>query len=344
MSPRLFKILQTMANDLHSDCTPIPYISLFSGYEGIGLGLEAAGLNLLPIAYCEREGMACHNLVQKIEEGELGAAPIFTDVRTFPGLEFAPYMAEGILTAGYPCQDFSAAGGRAGRAGAKGKLWDDVRRIVSECRPGICFFENVEGHITLGLEDVVRDLGRLGYVTTWGIFSAAEVGASHSRKRVFILAHSQSDGSSRIIRKLYQQNEAQWQSQECGEDPTSESEHADRHGREKVADTTRLHGNRSHGQDGGRGRVRESSEELEHPDGQRGAQQAGCRPSDEENEWAGDAGALAKSQQAGLQGDISDTGAKRRTEAWRSFARRGEYRWPAEPLCVQHRWEHARVT
>jgi len=56
-------------------------------------------------------------------------------------------------------------------------------------RPSACFFENVEGHISLGLPDVIEDLAGLGYRTTWGIFSAAEVGAPHQRKRVFILAH-----------------------------------------------------------------------------------------------------------------------------------------------------------
>jgi DNA (cytosine-5)-methyltransferase 1 len=55
--------------------------------------------------------------------------------------------------------------------------------------PRVCFFENVEGHITLGLREVIAELEELGYQTAWGIFSAAEVGAPHQRKRVFILAH-----------------------------------------------------------------------------------------------------------------------------------------------------------
>jgi site-specific DNA-cytosine methylase len=54
----------------------------------------------------------------------------------------------------------------------------------------VCFFENVEGHISLGLSSVISDLEELGYKVSWGIFSAAEVGAPHQRKRVFILAHS----------------------------------------------------------------------------------------------------------------------------------------------------------
>jgi len=64
-------------------------------------------------------------------------------------------------------------------------------------RPSICFFENVEGHISLGLSNVIEDLGRMGYRTTWGIFSAAEIGAPHQRKRVFILAHSKRSRSER---------------------------------------------------------------------------------------------------------------------------------------------------
>jgi len=53
----------------------------------------------------------------------------------------------------------------------------------------VCFFENVEGHISLGLREVIGELEEIGYRATWGVFSAAEVGAPHQRKRVFILAH-----------------------------------------------------------------------------------------------------------------------------------------------------------
>jgi site-specific DNA-cytosine methylase len=58
----------------------------------------------------------------------------------------------------------------------------------------MCFFENVEGHITLGLSSVISDLEELGYKVSWGIFSAREVGAPHQRKRVFIMAHRKCEG------------------------------------------------------------------------------------------------------------------------------------------------------
>jgi hypothetical protein len=77
-------------------------------------------------------------------------------------------------------------------------------------RPSVCFFENVEGHISLGLPDVIEDLGRLGYRTTWGIFSASEVGAPHQRKRVFIMAHREDE-------RLQLRSSERWTFQNRGE-------------------------------------------------------------------------------------------------------------------------------
>jgi len=54
--------------------------------------------------------------------------------------------------------------------------------------PEWAFLENVSGHVTLGLESVLRELWRMGYTPAAGLFSAAEVGAPHQRLRIFILA------------------------------------------------------------------------------------------------------------------------------------------------------------
>lgn len=163
------------------------HVSLCAGYGGIDLGLRRAVPRLRTIAYSEIEGYACANLVAKIEAGLLDAAPIWTDVKTFPFSEF--HRCVHILSGGYPCQPFSSSGKRLGRDDPR-HLWPWIADGIDAMRPTLCFFENVEGHITLGLRDVINDLGELGYRTTWGIFSAAEVGAPHQRKRVFILAYS----------------------------------------------------------------------------------------------------------------------------------------------------------
>lgn len=162
-------------------------LSLCTGYGGIERGLELAGENLNVLAHVEIEAFACANLVAKMEEGKLGPAPIWTDLKTLPGHVFRD--AADVLTGGYPCQPFSAAGKRQGADDPR-HLWPHICRIIDEVRPRRCFFENVEGHITLGLREVLADLEARGFRTAWGVFSAAEVGATHQRKRVFILGDS----------------------------------------------------------------------------------------------------------------------------------------------------------
>jgi DNA (cytosine-5)-methyltransferase 1 len=68
-------------------------------------------------------------------------------------------------------------------------LCPSCRRFVQGARPRLVFFENVEGHVSLGLSTVLADLEEDGYTAAWGIFSASEVGAPHQRKRVVILAY-----------------------------------------------------------------------------------------------------------------------------------------------------------
>jgi DNA (cytosine-5)-methyltransferase 1 len=114
-------------------------------------------------------------------------APVWPNLKTFPWQSFRGCVD--ILTGGYPCQPFSAAGKRQGADDPR-HLWPYIARGIRILEPRICFFENVEGHISLGLSDVIEDLAGMGYRTTWGIFSASEVGAPHQRKRIFILAVS----------------------------------------------------------------------------------------------------------------------------------------------------------
>lgn len=167
-----------------------------AGYGGISLGLKRAIPSLRTIAFGEIEAFACANLVSKMEAGLLDAAPIWTDIKTFPCESFRDCVD--IFVAGYPCQPFSAAGKRLGAEDQR-HLWPHIARAISIIRPRLCFFENVEGHISLGLSTVISDLEELGYKVSWGIFSASEVGAPHQRKRVFILAHRINERLERLV-------------------------------------------------------------------------------------------------------------------------------------------------
>ena len=82
-------------------------VSLCSGYEGIGLGLQRVIPELKTIMYCEIEAYACCNLIDKMEAGLLEPAPIWTDLKSFcddPSIKEMVEPAGGIdiLTGGFP--------------------------------------------------------------------------------------------------------------------------------------------------------------------------------------------------------------------------------------------------
>lgn len=165
---------------------PFRVLSLCSGGGGLDLGLRMAVPNARTVCYVEIEAFAAACLEAKMSEGWLDEAPIWSDLSTFDGKSWRG--AVDCVMGGYPCQPFSVAGQRSGVDHAE-HLWPHVRRIVEETEPTWCFFENVSGHITLGLDTVFADLQGLDYDTEVGIFAAEEVGATHKRERIFILAN-----------------------------------------------------------------------------------------------------------------------------------------------------------
>jgi DNA (cytosine-5)-methyltransferase 1 len=154
----------------------------------------------------EIEAFAAANLVAKMEAGELGEAPVWTDLKAFPAWRFRGCVD--ILSAGFPCQPFSCAGARAADDDPR-HLWPYVRQAIGLIRPGMVVLENVEGIISSKLKGggwndpegtpvllhVLRELERTGYKCTWGVFSASEVGAPHQRKRVFIVGLEDTNSS-----------------------------------------------------------------------------------------------------------------------------------------------------
>ena len=126
--------------------------------------------------------------------GYFAPAPIWDDLTTFDARPFAGCIDT--LLAGYPCQPFSHAGQRKGTDDER-HLWPDVARVARELGPSLewLFLENVAGHLTLGLEAVLREIRDMDFTPAVGLFTAAETGAPHERERVFIVAHRQSIGA-----------------------------------------------------------------------------------------------------------------------------------------------------
>lgn len=163
-------------------------LSLFSGIGGIDLAAEWAGIET--VAFCEREPFC-----QKVLNKHWPTVPVYDDVKTLTkarletdGIDSG---AIGIISAGYPCQPFSNAGDRKGAEDDR-HLWPEVARLLQEIRPDWFVGENVAGHITLGLDDVLDDLDRLGYTTQSFVIPAGAVNAQHERERVFVLSYSNS--------------------------------------------------------------------------------------------------------------------------------------------------------
>lgn len=172
-------------------------LAFCAGYAGIERGLELAGVETRTVAFVEIEAFAVANLVEKMEAGYLAPCPIWSNLKTFPLEKFRGCVD--ILTGGFPCQPFSAAGARGGDEDPR-HLFPYFKKALGTIKPRFVFLENVDGIASAklkgdGWEDpagtpvllhVLRELERLGYRATAGSYSAEEVGAPHLRKRWFI--------------------------------------------------------------------------------------------------------------------------------------------------------------
>lgn len=162
-------------------------ISLCSGVGGLDLGLKLAVGNARTVCYVEIESYAQKVLASRIKDGGLDDAPIWSDLKTFDG---KPWRGKvDCVIGGYPCQPWSIAGRKLGTEDPR-HLFPYIANIVRDIQPEWCFFENVSNHLNLGFREVKSELESMDYEVEAGLFTAAEVGATHKRERLFILAHS----------------------------------------------------------------------------------------------------------------------------------------------------------
>src|SRR6516162_7962954 len=177
-------------------------VSLFSGIGGLDYGLEFAGVEtVLQVgrdAWCR--GVLAHHWpeVERIDDVRSEDAALFQQLgddqqRRSRGSDTSGRDAIDLVHGGFPCQDVSVAGKRAGLAGGRSSLWFEFRRVVSILRPRWVVVENVPGLLSSGPTPgadfgvVLRGLVDLGYGVAWRVLDARHFGAPQRRRRVFVV-------------------------------------------------------------------------------------------------------------------------------------------------------------
>lgn len=189
------------------DPRPIPMLSVCSGVGGLDLGVRLLlGRRVRTVCYVERGFYPAQVLASRMEDGVLQPAPIWSDIKTFNAREWREVMDRGLVVGGYPCQPFSSSGKLRGANDPK-HLWPDVLRVLIECGAGYAFFENVAGHATRGLQEVLKALAEHRFDAEWGLYSAQQCGAPHIRRRLFIFAFRQDVANAYRQRQLQQSGE-----------------------------------------------------------------------------------------------------------------------------------------
>jgi DNA (cytosine-5)-methyltransferase 1 len=165
-------------------------LDLFSGIGGFSLGLESTGF-FETIGFVEKD-----KFCQKVLKKHWSNINIEEDIRNVKGEK---YQAD-VVTGGFPCQPFSVAGKRKSTADDR-YLWDEMLRVIREVKPIWVIGENVEGIVNINegmvLRQVLNDLENEGFKSQCIIIPASGIGAWHQRKRIWILAYSNNNGSYR---------------------------------------------------------------------------------------------------------------------------------------------------
>jgi len=156
----------------------VKHLDLFSGIGGFALA--ARWVDWETVGFCEIDPYC-----QKVLRKHWPDVPIYDDVRSLAG-ETVGHVD--IITGGYPCQPFSLAGKRRGAKDDR-HLWPEFARLIHELRPAWIVGENVAGHITMGLDEVLSDLEGCGYTAETFVIPACATDAPHRRDRLWITAN-----------------------------------------------------------------------------------------------------------------------------------------------------------
>ena len=169
-------------------------VSLFAGVGGFDLAMQRQGVKVVASVEIDPK---CNEVLAK----HFPEATQFTDVTTVKGEDlinagFTP--STGIITGGFPCQDLSVAGKRAGLAGERSGLFWEIARIVDETQTEYFVIENVPGLLSSNkgrdFGVVIGTMADLGYSLGWRVLDAQHFGVPQRRRRVFVVGRRSSSG------------------------------------------------------------------------------------------------------------------------------------------------------
>ena len=157
------------------------YGSLFSGIGGFDLGFDRAGMEC--VWQVERD-KDCRRILNKHWSG----ITTYEDVTKFDPIGAGPID---VICGGFPCQDLSLAGKRAGLVGKRSGLWHEFHRIIAVAKPRFVVVENVPGLFSSNRGRdflvILRGLAELGYCVAWTLLDSQFFGLAQRRERVFIV-------------------------------------------------------------------------------------------------------------------------------------------------------------
>ena len=171
-------------------------VSLFAGIGGFDLAMQRQGVKVVASVEIDKN---CNKVLAQ----HFPNTKQFNDITEVKGSDlieagFTP--DRGIITGGFPCQDLSVAGKRAGLAGARSGLFWEAARIVEETQSNWFIIENVPGLLTSNsgadFGVVIGTMADLGYGVAWRVLDAQYFGVPQRRRRVFIVGKRDPNSTS----------------------------------------------------------------------------------------------------------------------------------------------------
>jgi len=197
--------------DMESDVSmPSTSVALFAGIGGLELGLSDCGIETQ--LFCDIDPAA-----RTVLSDHFPSANITSDVR-----ELRELPETDLLTAGFPCQDLSQVGRRAGISGGKSSIVSTVFKLIRDAskKPDWVLIENVPFMLRLdqgaAMSYLVTELERLGYTWAYRVVDARAFGIPQRRRRVFLLASLVGDPRLILADQAEQRPEPAWDGETTG--------------------------------------------------------------------------------------------------------------------------------